>query len=267
MPLRIVQLTDFHLHDDPEELSWGIPTRETFGEVLGRVRAEFADAEFFVLTGDLTHEGSESAHEELRRQLGDLLLRCRLVPGNHDHPDFLRQFFPEVVAPKNGPLTFSEPAGHWRLIGLDTQLPGEVGGRLGTDQLDWLRAELATHSSEPTVLFLHHLPIGTASPWLDRIGLEDAAALGKLFVAAPQVRLICTGHIHQELCGTLAGADVLATPSTGVQFRPDTEVPEGDPIPPGFRVLELGDDFYTTRIIRLDSARFEVRGPKAEGNP
>jgi Icc protein len=54
------------------------------------------------------------------------------------------------------------------------------------------------------------------------------------------------------LSGRLAGVSVLTTPSTGVQFRPGTEVLECDSLAPGFRVLELFDEgTVQSRVVRF----------------
>ena len=51
-----------------------------------------------------------------------------------------------------GRVTFSFPAGDWLCLGLDTQLPGAVGGSLGADQVAWIRRELAEHRPRAAVL-------------------------------------------------------------------------------------------------------------------
>ena len=102
-----------------------------------------------------------------------------------------------------------------------------------------------------TLLFLHHPPIEVGSPWLDEIGLRDAAAFELLLRDHAQVRVIACGHVHQELTGELAGARVYATPAVGPQFRPRTADLEIEPGPPGYRVIELWPDGrWSTDVVR-----------------
>ena len=100
-----------------------------------------------------------------------------MIPGNHDSSESLRQVLPELVADEEGPTTFSLKAGDWRLIGLDTHIPDKVSGRIGAEQLEWLKGKLTAHSREPTIIFMHHPPIPVNSAWLDRLGLEEPKEL------------------------------------------------------------------------------------------
>ena len=68
-------------------------------------------------------------------------------------------YSPRSSATTTDLITFAFQAGDWRLIGLDTLLPGAEEGYLSPDQLDWLSAELAAFVDMPTVIFLHHPPV------------------------------------------------------------------------------------------------------------
>lgn len=147
-------------------------------------------------------------------------------------------------------VTFSFAAGNWHVIGLDTLVPGELRGELGSSQLASLAAELVQHPQSPTLLFMHHPPVEVHSAWLDKIGLTDHDAFCRLVEASPQVKLICCGHIHQEFEARVGRATVLAAPSTSVQFKPCTEALEVDELPPGLRVIRLADDTLETQVVR-----------------
>ena len=86
---------------------------------------------------------------------------------------------------------------------------------------------------------------------MDRIGLEDAEHLRLVVAEAPQVQLVLCGHVHHEFRGRLGEAEVLAAPSTAIQFLPRGESPVFDPIPPGARILELDGSRWRTRVVRL----------------
>lgn len=251
----ILQLTDLHLFADKEALLKGVHPWRSLARVLATARGSGIAFDHVVLTGDLTHDGLERTYEHLREALGDWADAAWLIPGNHDD----RSLVGRISNPPAGTgwkpalqdrVTFSFDADGWRVIGLDTLLPGKLEGEVGAGQLAWLAAELAQHATSPTLIFMHHPPVEVGSAWLDRIGLTDRAAFAPVIAAAPQVRVICCGHIHQEFQSRLATADVLAAPSTSVQFVPQTETLVVDDVPPGLRIVTLGEKSFETRVVR-----------------
>lgn len=251
MPIRILQLTDCHLFADPNVELKGICTRERLKHVLAALREELPRAERLIITGDLAHDERKETYEALRELLEEWLPRVRLVPGNHDDREAMRETFRDVVEIAHGRNGFSESLGNWRLIGLDTQITGELPGEVGAPQLAWLEKNLAD-TQQRVAIFLHHPPVDVGSTWLDKIGLTDAPALWNLLDRFPRVRVLCSGHVHQELAFHDAGALVLTTPSTGVQFVPEAETLIVDDALPGYRVLELQDDGgVRTRVVRV----------------
>lgn len=271
MPVKILQLTDLHLFSDPETRLRGVPTGETLTDVLDHVQTLAADCDWIVLTGDLAHDEQPSTYRQLRERLAarGLLDRCLLLPGNHDSRRGMRAAFPEQVdrcelleAPAGGPATddqrpvlFCIAAGGWHLYGLDSHIPGEVCGRVSDDVVSWLDESLGTHPGVPAAVFLHHPPVVIGSAWLDRLGLLDAERLTAVLRNAPQVRLICCGHIHQDWSTRLGNAEVMSSPSTCIQFSPGTAESSYDHLPPGARLLELGERDVRTRTLRLPELR------------
>ncbi len=255
MTVRILQLTDCHLLSDPEAKLKGVPTTSSLREVLAFI-AENEEFDYLVISGDLAQDEQLKTYQILREMLGEWVPRLRLIPGNHDDRSFLRQTFPEITAGSDGVLTFSLQVNGWRVIGLDSHVPGQVWGSIDEKQLEWLRRELSLDSQCPTVLFLHHPPISVGSPWLDRIGLTESESLVGMISGSPQIRLVCSGHVHQEFAGKLGEAEVVTTPATSFQFRPREEVPIFDLISTGFRVVTLGTSGYQTRVVRLPSLNY-----------
>lgn len=260
MPAEILQLTDLHLLGDPAARLKGVPTRESLRDVLqfieGGTKSGKWDFDYLVITGDLAHDEQLSTYEILRELISDWVPRCRLIPGNHDDRALIRQVFPEFVLPETSLVNFSVEVGGWRLIGLDTHAPGEVLGRMDNEQLEWLGEELTHHQSEPTIVFMHHPPFPVRSAWLDRIGLQEPELLLETIQSHSQVRVVCTGHIHQVFEEMLGDVQLLTTPATAVQFQPQTELPICDPIPPGFRMFKLVGDTFQSEVVRLPELIF-----------
>lgn len=254
MPSEILQLSDLHLMADPDAALKGIRTRDSFNDVLRFVRKRELAGEWkfdhILLTGDLAHDERLETYETLRELLGDWITRCHLIPGNHDDRKLIRQVFPELAAAGDEFISFSVQSAGWRLVGLDSHVEGETHGRIGEGQLQWLSEELSTHVAQPTILFIHHPPVPVHSAWLDRIGLGDADALLEVARSFSQVRVISSGHVHQEFQEEREGLKIVSTPSTGVQFLPRGEELALDPIPPGFRLFRLFEDRHETEVIR-----------------
>jgi Icc protein len=211
--------------------------------VLDHVRREQSDFDYLILTGDLAHDESLETYLILREMLAEWIDCCRIIPGNHDNPIKLRQAFPEHFS-DSGPLTFKLVEGGWRIIGLDTNKAGETKGHIEEDQLEWLRSELLDDPYTPTLLFLHHPPIPINVPWLDKIGLDNPTEFIRLIEASTQVKVVCSGHVHQEFIGRIGTADFYTTPSTCVQFGTGVEK-SIDIVSPGYRTFLLDDDYHT----------------------
>ena len=252
---RVLQLTDLHLCRDRGLRLKGVPTWETFREVCDHVRNHAEPWDLLVLTGDLAHDELSQTYRLLREELGDWVGRCRIVPGNHDNREGLREAFPEIT-PRSGEfLTFAEDVGGWRILGLDTHRPGEVSGHLPKEQLNWLAQQL-DQSRGPVLLFLHHPPISVHSRWLDRIALEHPEPLRELIAAHPQIRCVAGGHVHHVFQGKIGSADVLTTPSTAIQFEPSGEESSYTNDPPGYRIFDLDETGYRTQVLRLPEMRY-----------
>lgn len=254
MPLRIVQLSDIHLMQSPEGRVMGVDTDETFHRVLAAVAEEVPEPDLVVASGDLAHDEVRPTYERLSGLLREhgYLERCRLVPGNHDTPALLREVFAARFddAPE-GSACFGQRLGAWTVLGLDSHFPGEVGGKVGPVQLAWLRERLAEAPDSPTLLFLHHPPGPIGTPWLDGMAVLEPEPLVETLAAAPQLRAVVCGHVHQDTTVSIGGVPLITTPSTCFQFRPRSLKPAFDAEAPGFRVIELEGDAFTTRVVRV----------------
>ena len=259
---QILQLSDLHPFANPDERLFGIPTRELLAEVLAHVQASGLRPDHVVVTGDHTHDELPETYAAVRDLLEPFLDRLWLLPGNHDDRAVLRAAFDDRIPVDGaGRITFSFRAGDWLCLGLDTHVPGAVSGRIGADQVGWIREQLDQHRPRAAVLFMHHPPVELGLAWLDRIGLEDARLLQDLLAEEPRIRLVCCGHVHHESSNRIGAAEIVTVPSTGLQFSPVSDVAEFVTAPPGYRLIELGDDGYSTSVVRLPEARYAPTQP------
>jgi len=271
MTTLVLQLSDLHLFAEADGVLRQVPTRDSLVEVLAAVRGTGLEFDRVVVTGDFTHDERRETYQAAHGLLEEWLDRCHVLPGNHDDRVLMREVFagdaqqPDQAGGSDSGICFSVAQGGWRLIGIDTHLPGQVAGRVEPAMLEWLAEELEQHASEPTILFQHHPPISVGSAWLDAIGLLDGEPYRELINSSPQVRAISCGHVHQEASGTLGTAVVLTVPSTSVQFTPISAIARVDSIPPGFRIFTLDDPAdsleveaigWSSRVVRLPAVSF-----------
>ncbi len=263
--LTIVQITDCHLFADPAVRLRDVATWPRFQATLTALRTQVPQADLLVITGDTAHDELEATYRAVRRELGDWCPRLRIIPGNHDQRSALQAVFPEACRFQADRIVFEQCFEHWLLIGLDSQKPGTLPGRLGDEQRDWLAGQLESHPALPTLLLLHHPPVSIRSAWLDRIALEDASELRALLQRHPQVRLLLTGHVHQQFSAKFGGACVLTTPAVGPHFRPRTEELEILPHRPSYRIIELGPaGDWSTQVMDAEMGAEETQPEEHE---
>lgn len=255
--VRILQLTDLHVFKDADARLKGIPTRELLEDVVRHIRATGERFDHVVVTGDHTHDELPESYAVVRNILTPWLSCLWQVPGNHDDRTVLRSVFGDLV-PGVGQdrITFTFGIGKWLCLGLDTHVPGSVPGRIEADQIEWIRQQIALFGPDRVALFMHHPPVDVGSLWMDPIGLFGKELLHDLFKAESRIQLVCCGHVHHEFAAQIGGARIFTTPATGIQFSPTGSVPTFVAEPPGYRIIELTDDGFSTTVCRLSQVNF-----------
>jgi Icc protein len=139
----------------------------------------------------------------------------------------------------------------WRIILLNSLKQGAVSGELATCELDFLKQQLDQHQKS-ILIALHHHPVPVASKMIDQYPLENATELWDIVSNYPQVKLILSGHVHQEFRQRVGHVEVLTCPSTCMQFAPHAEKLQFDSLAPGYRWIELQPQgAYQTGIVRI----------------
>ncbi len=235
--LKILQLTDCHLHHDPDKSLLGINTQQSLEEVVASILASGERPDAVVATGDLVHDGSESGYRRLARSLALLGAPALALPGNHDAPRVMER----VLGAEGIQVCGQLEIGNWRLILLDSHQPEQEGGRLAPEELERLDA-LLEDDTHHVLIFVHHHPLPIGCRWLDRISLANGDALLERVRTHPQVKGILWGHVHQSWEGRLGQAQLLGTPSTCIQFAPGEDEFALALEPPAWRQIRLQAD-------------------------
>lgn len=233
--LWLIQLSDSHLFGTPEATLLGMDTADSLQRVVAQVADRHPRIDLLLASGDLSQDGTVASYQrfaELTRPLGDA---ARWYPGNHDEAAVL-----DAVCAADQRREAVVDLGNWRLILLDSSVPGQVSGYLDDAQLTLLEHALQGAAGRPVLLSFHHHPLPVSCAWLDPIGLANADALFAITDRYPNLKAILFGHVHQEIDLWRRGVRLLATPSTCVQFAPGSDdFAIGDQLP-GYRWLQLG---------------------------
>jgi Icc protein len=125
--------------------------------------------------------------------------------------------------------------------------------------LDYLAHILEANPDKYVIVSLHHQLIPVGSTWIDQYVVRNADALFKLTDAFPNVKIITWGHVHQEFQAKRNGVELLATPSTCVQFKPYCEDFTVDTLMPGYRWFDLREDgSFNTGVMRVSGKQYVI---------
>ena len=249
--LRLVQITDTHLHGDENGQLVGINTWRSLQSVIELVRAR-PTPDAMIISGDISQDCSFEAYQHLQTALAPFACPKFWFNGNHDYPAHMQQISANT---EYGEQIIRTP--HWQLIFLNSQVEGSVFGLLSKDQLELLEHALEEQPQLHTLISFHHHPIPMGSQWLDRIGLRNAEEFLAIIDQHPQVRCVLWGHVHQSSDRMRNEVRFLSTPSTCVQFLPNSDDFAVDRQAPGYRWLDLhADGSINTAVERVNSDEF-----------
>ena len=202
----LAQISDLHFLPKGMLAFGRVDTARCLEQALEHLNALEPAADAVLITGDLTNDGDAPVWAELMALLGRLRAPVFPIPGNHDDRELMRAAFAQRdLFPAEGPLRFAVDLGALRLIGLDSLIPGEPAGRLGTDQLAWLDRQLGGAPERPALVALHHPPFPTGIDHMDAMMLEDGDALAEVVGRHPQVARVLCGHVHRSVQCRFAG--------------------------------------------------------------
>lgn len=220
-------MNGFHLSDthfirpDASERLGAVPIADDGTRLRRVLRAAMNYAQkpdFFLITGDLVHEGDAEDYRAYRALLDEC---CGDVPyyvclGNHDrHRAFHEGFLGESG---DAPYVRSSVQGGLRIISLDSSPEdATVMGRITPEQLAFLREELKTPAPKGTVVLLHHPPCGVVYESF-AAHCPEMEELAKLLESG-EVRAVFSGHTHFVSCSGRNGVLYSTAASTAFSME------------------------------------------------
>jgi Icc protein len=248
MGLRVVQITDIHLEREVGGQLAGMDTDASFTHVLALLDRLSPAPDLILATGDLANNGYAEAYQRVRSAFEARGIPWAWLPGNHDDRATMEQNLGDGAAMERVLLSAT-----WQVILLDSSVPGEVGGELGEHELARLDTLLAMRPDHHALVCLHHQPVPVGCAWLDEQMVADAPRFFDVLARHPHARIVLWGHVHQDFSAEYSGLQLLATPSTCIQFATHSAGFRLDDRKPGLRVLDLHPDGgHQTRVLRVE---------------
>lgn len=246
MPIKLLQITDCHLGEEEGEELLGLNTDNSLALVLAQMFDEHDNADLLVCSGDLSNEAGEGAYKRLLDMLPEDIPQAWL-PGNHDDNSLMQKFASERVG-----FLSTAVYGKWQVTSLDSSIPKAVPGKIEATELQRAVEVLENNPDHYHVIFMHHHLQAMGCAWLDTQVIENAQQVLETLAQYPQMKAIVCGHVHQDNHQTFEHIDLYATPSTCIQFKPNSDDFAVGREMPGYRWLELHDDgSITTAVSRI----------------
>jgi len=250
-PVRILQVTDPHLYAEADGSLRGTITADSLKVVVDHIGQQKWPADFVATTGDIVQDDSAGAYARFKDLMTPIGLPVHCIPGNHDVPALMH------AALSDDPWHYCKAfiVGDWQIIGIDSCLDGNAGGKVSEEELSRLRQTLANTNAPYAAVFLHHPPLEMGSRWLDSVGLHNAQEFMEVITTVGNVRTVIFGHVHQAFDEMHESIRIIGTPSTCAQFKPHEDKFQLDDTPPAYRRISLGPDgSIDTELIWLDVA-------------
>lgn len=252
-PLRVVQITDCHLGAQAGDCLLGLDTDESLGDVLDMLVAHESSADLLLATGDISNRGASDSYTRFLDLIADKLSQpVGWLAGNHDQASVMGAIERPNLSYQHVDIA------NWRIILLDSSVPGAVHGELRPSEVKRLQA-LLSGTDKHTLVFVHHQPVPVGSEWMDQYIIRNAETLLSELEQHPQVKGLIWGHVHQEFSGAHGSIALYATPSTCIQFKPNEDDFALDDVMPGYRWFDLHDDGrFDTGVTRIARKEYPI---------
>ncbi len=278
--VHFAHISDIHLSKDGNErFMMSEEAAEGLRHILARLNA-MPDLDFIFIGGDCLHHGHEEELARFRELVAGVEKPLLVIPGNHDgnlpeEPQvFTQRRFAAVFNPQFAARPATGQAGYFsvavgegvQFIGLDTTLPGQVGGAVDAAQLDWLRGELARHDDRLVIVGCHHplhplCPQDRQGKWRDWFVCANGESVQATLDAQPAVRLVLCGHHHVNRVFRRGRQIHMAAPalvSYPCAYRLIRLWGEGDDLRIRWETLTLPEAVQAEAALRLQNSNFAL---------
>lgn len=265
--MKFIHLTDTHVVGGGQLLYGADPVRR-LAMAVDSINSEHGDAEFVVVTGDMTHWGDADAYAAFDEAISRLAMPVHLMVGNHDDTSAFAARFPHLRRDGNGFVQFSFDTPQGQALCLDTRCTGTHAGGYCEARLNWLRKQLErTH--DPVFLFMHHPPFPVGIAGMDAIMMQDAEAFHEVIAPhAARIRHLFFGHVHRAIFGNWSGISFSCMRGLNHQVALDLDASQagipGNFEAPAYGVVLASDDRVVVHMHDFTdrSPQFSLHAPK-----
>jgi 3',5'-cyclic AMP phosphodiesterase CpdA len=174
----------------------------TFQESIDQVNALPDRPDFVIHAGDLTHFTTLAQFDQVKQMLGGLKTgEVLTIPGEHDSTDDDGQKYLSIFGAGShgdGWYSFDHKGVHF--ISPVNTINLQLLGHLGSDQLAFVRADVAKLPSDTPIVVFSHIPLFTMyEPW--GWGTDDATQALSYLKRFGSVTCL-NGHVHQVMSKT-----------------------------------------------------------------
>lgn len=252
---RLIQFTDCHLGAVAGETLLNLDTDESFFDVMQLVDRREPQIDMLVCSGDIASAGNPACYDRFYNSIkAQFSAPLAWLPGNHDNAANMVEF----AADKDIHSDQLETE-HWRIILLNSAVPGQVYGHLAEAELQRLRDFVEAGDDKHVLVMLHHQPQPVGSAWIDQYTLRNADEFFAAIDGNPRVKAVAWGHVHQAYRAERKGIMLCAAPSTCIQFKPDQDDFGVDESMPGYRWFDLNDDgTIDTGVERIEQKAYPI---------
>ena len=173
--------------------------------------------DFVMVLGDLTKDAEPWNVDRFKEMMDELKMPWYVILGNHDISPVDTQATDLVAGVTRATMIwtfqghgFNGPEPHWsldplpgiHLVGLDSTITGDWGGRLTNQGLNFLKQDLTQNTDKLTIIIIHHQLQNyteaeqTGENDFDKFTLYNTEAVKAILKQHPQVIMTLSGHRH-----------------------------------------------------------------------
>lgn len=181
--MLIVQMSDLHCSGSPQFL------RDKLTTAINEINQ--LNPELVILAGDLTENGFKTEFQEAKRFIDQIECPRKIITmGNHDSLYTGYLLYEDFFSSPSGTLETKD----YKVIYANTARPDREEGRVGRDQLQFIRENVT--EGKFNILVMHHHLIPVPDTGLELAIVEDAGdTLKMLSTHSPD--LVLSGHRHR----------------------------------------------------------------------
>ena len=234
----LVQITDTHVVERGTLLYGQADTALHLAETVLAINSMRPRPDLILITGDLVEHPGPVTYSHFRDLIAPLKMPVYLMPGNHDDPAIMCDFFcgTPMFPGKDPHFQYVIEGPDFRTLVLNSHFDDSELPFFGPRRLEWA-AEALAESDQPTLVAIHHPPMKTGIGFIDMVGQQWYQGLGEVIKRNPQVLKVICGHGHIDLHGRIGQVPVQMVGSIAHQLIADRVLDiapsfDNEPVPP-----------------------------------